>query len=387
MNNNDDEIEVLDFDDEEKEENLTNINDIGVIDTNVDTINEVIEPVEFNNSDSIIEPNYNNQENIVTDVENVSNIEKVSPTIESVNTVYNTSAKVEIKSDNIPVGVNGSRLELPTDAFGYDKKDKNKDKVENKNDDVNKSQQSKNGGSFIIILLILALIGGGVYFYFNNKNKDKEDLTQTSDKKEEKTNKDDSLEDKTDNEDDSKKDDDKETDKLDLTKYETISDDTQLKIKYVVPDINGLKDSSQIIAGMYVYSLQFAFVDGKVSEMSNQQLINLTLLYLNQKRNDICYSEKYLNSKAKELFGVELNTNVLPTDIIFDNDRYCIGTKWGVGGSTSPIELINTTNSQENGIITYIYEYGYETSKTIVKLEYKLVDNHYVLESITKTNN
>ena len=387
MNNNDDGIEVLDFDDEEKEENLTNINDIGVKDTNVDTINEVIEPVEFNNSDNILEPNYNSQENIVTEDENVSNIEKVSPTTESVNTVYNPSTKVEIKGDNIPVGVNGSRLELPTDAFGYDKKDKNKDKVENKNDDVNKSQQSKNSGSFIIILLILALIGGGVYFYFNNKNKDKEDLTQTSDKKEEKTNKDDSLEDKTDNEDDSKKDDDKETDKLDLAKYETISDDTQLKIKYVVPDINGLKDSSQIIAGMYVYSLQFAFVDGKVSEMSNQQLINLTLLYLNQKRNDICYSEKYLNSKAKELFGVELNTNVLPTDIIFANDRYCIGTKWGVSGSTSPIELINTTNSQENGIITYIYEYGYETSKTIVKLEYKLVDNHYVLESITKTNN
>lgn len=170
---------------------------------------------------------------------------------------------------------------------------------------------------------------------------------------------------------------------LSPTHSKIVYNDADLILKYQKVDETGLKNSSIKISDMFIFANQFGFKTGKVTEMSNEQLIDMTMLYL-EKYSITCFDKVYLNKKAKELFGVELKSNKLPLNVTFENNIYCQTNNWGSGGNTNPLTLSDSKITKENGKVVYTNEYSYENNKTTITLEYKYEKDHYVLVSIDK---
>ena len=170
---------------------------------------------------------------------------------------------------------------------------------------------------------------------------------------------------------------------LSPTSTHIVYNDADLVLEYQKADVNGLKDSSIKISNMFIFSNQFGFKTGKVTEMSNDQLIDMTMLYL-EKDSRACFDKEYLNKKSKELFGVELKSNKLPSNVTFENNIYCQEHNWGSGGNTNPLTLSDSKVTKENGKVVYSNEYSYENNKTTITLEYKLENDHYVLVLVSK---
>ena len=239
--------------------------------------------------------------------------------------------------------------------------------VESNNNDMNNKNSRRSPRELVLIVIAaLTMIASGVYFAFFNE--DEEEATGN--------NKAETVE----------KEDEKETTDDETQKDDNTSDNNQNKSDtqaYVKPDENNLKNSSIKIADMFVFATQFNLKAGKITEMDNKQLINMTMLYL-QESSTTCYDKNDLDTKAKELFGVELKSDDLPEGITFENNKYCKTTNWGAGGNTNPLTLSDSKLVKNNDKVVYEHIYSYENNKTIINLEYKLENDHYVLVSASK---
>lgn len=242
--------------------------------------------------------------------------------------------------------------------------------VESNNNNMNNMNNKNSRRSprelVLIVIAALTMIASGVYFAFFNE--DEEEATGN--------NKAETVE----------KEDEKETTDDETQKDDNTSDNNQNKSDtqaYVKPDENSLKNSSIKIADMFVFATQFNLKTGKITEMDNKQLINMTMLYL-QESSVTCYDKNDLDTKAKELFGVELKSDDLPEGITFENSKYCKTTNWGAGGNTNPLTLSDSKLVKDNDKVVYEHIYSYENNKTIINLEYKLENDHYVLVSVSK---
>lgn len=240
--------------------------------------------------------------------------------------------------------------------------------VESNNNDMNNKNSRRSPRELVLIVIAaLTMIASGVYFAFFNE--DEEEASGNNSKAE-------TVE----------KEDNKETTNDETQKDDNTSDNNQNKSDtqaYVKPDENSLKNSSIKIADMFVFATQFNLKAGKITEMDNKQLINMTMLYL-QESSTTCYDKNDLDTKAKELFGVELKSDDLPEGITFENSKYCKTTNWGAGGNTNPLTLSDSKLVKDNDKVVYEHIYSYENNKTIINLEYKLENDHYVLVSVSK---
>lgn len=227
---------------------------------------------------------------------------------------------------------------------------------ESNNNNNNKGRSKRE--IVLIIVAALTMIASGVYFAFFNEN----DEEATGNNKAETV----------------EKEDNKET-----TDDTTTKEDTNTDKKEETTENDELKESSIKIADMFVFATQFGFKTGKVADFDNKQLVNMTMLYL-QESSEKCYDKQNIDSKAKELFGAELKSDDLPEGITLENNKYCKTDSWGAGSNTNPLSLSDSKVSKEDNKVVYQHIYSYDNNNTTIELEYKLENNNYVLVSVSK---
>lgn len=229
------------------------------------------------------------------------------------------------------------------------------------NNSTNNSNKGRSTREIVLIIIAaLAVIAAGVYFAFFNGD----DETASGNTKPETTEKEDKKE--TTNDETKKEDTNTNSDK----KEETAENDE-------------LKKDSIKIAEMYVFATQFGLKTGKVADFDNKQLFNMTMLYVSD-ASQKCYDKQNVDTKAKELFGVELKSDDLPEGITLENNKYCKADTWGAGSNTNPLSLKDSKVSKDNNKVVYQHIYSYENNNTTIELEYKLENNNYVLVSVSK---
>ena len=117
--------------------------------------------------------------------------------------------------------------------------------------------------------------------------------------------------------------------------------------------------------------------------MSNSQIINMTILYLNGSR-DTCFDKSYLENKAQEIFDVKINNKKLPKNVIYKDGKYCTTDIYNTNHEYSKLQISNTAMKEENNKVLYDNQFSYENEKLTIRLEYELKKDHYVLISVSK---
>lgn len=159
-----------------------------------------------------------------------------------------------------------------------------------------------------------------------------------------------------------------------------ISKDQDLTDVYISTDNkDNLTKSSRKMADLYNIGLKV----GNIKDLDKSQVTLMTILYLEGKWYR-CFDSNYLKEKAKQLFDVDLSDKDVPNGVTFEDNRYCVHQSFGSFGGPGPNFDIKSNVSEKDGSITYEYVYSYDEMQTTITLEYKLKNNHYILESASK---
>lgn len=161
-----------------------------------------------------------------------------------------------------------------------------------------------------------------------------------------------------------------------------ISNDNDLENPYIKSNNkDALFVNSLAISNIYNHYNELK--PGKVKDMSNSQIINMTILYLNGSR-DTCFDKSYLENKAQEIFDVKINNKKLPKDVIYKDGKYCTTDIYNTNHEYSKLQISNTAMKEENNKVLYDNQFSYENEKLTIRLEYELKKDHYVLISVSK---
>ena len=161
-----------------------------------------------------------------------------------------------------------------------------------------------------------------------------------------------------------------------------ISNDNDLENPYIKSNNkDALFVNSLAISNIYNHYNELK--SGKVKDMSNSQIINMTILYLNGSR-DTCFDKSYLENKAQEIFDVKINNKKLPKNVIYKDGKYCTTDIYNTNHEYSKLQISNTTIKEENNKVLYDNQFSYENEKLTIRLEYELKKDHYVLISVSK---
>lgn len=161
-----------------------------------------------------------------------------------------------------------------------------------------------------------------------------------------------------------------------------ISNDNDLENPYIKSNNkDALFVNSLAISNIYNHYNELK--PGKVKDMSNSQIINMTILYLNGSR-DTCFDKSYLENKAQEIFDVKINNKKLPKNVIYKDGKYCTTDIYNTNHEYSKLQISNTAMKEENNKVLYDNQFSYENEKLTIRLEYELKKDHYVLISVSK---
>ena len=161
-----------------------------------------------------------------------------------------------------------------------------------------------------------------------------------------------------------------------------ISNDNDLENPYIKSNNkDALFVNSLAISNIYNHYNELK--SGKVKDMSNSQIINMTILYLNGSR-DTCFDKSYLENKAQEIFDVKINNKKLPKNVIYKDGKYCTTDIYNTNHEYSKLQISNTAMKEENNKVLYDNQFSYENEKLTIRLEYELKKDHYVLISVSK---
>ncbi len=257
--------------------------------------------------------------------------------------------------------------------------------VENKEEPVEPNKKGNNKNIVTIILIIVAslCIVGVVVFFVSNKDKGNEQEVvekEDEDKKEitdDATKKEDNNSSTTEKKDDSTLNDGKKI----------VSSDSDLENTYQkIDSLSQLEIYAEKVANFYVYSTQFNFNTGSVSNMNSTDIINMTILLLpmNNDYVNTCYKQDYINKKVNDLFNLKYDNTISWKSGTIENNCYCTDYSFGAGGNPNPLSMLSKNKYESNESIFVDVEYGYENNKIIITVEFKSIDGRYIISSVSK---